>query len=409
VADNLWLEDGDSSRPTNSRRHRLGILVAVATCLLVVGVPVALVVSGSSDQRSTEAKASHPARGGHSQAARQVLSALSATTSSGDFDVSYTFGGQQGGPPSTSPTTTCSVSGSGGMGGVCTGGDPANDQPVNGTATIDVRPFAMVATSDVSGFGSIVLRDNGTDVWEEGGGDYGLSPGSGDSGPGSSLSGFASLVEGTLGPRQGALAMMGLASPTGYLDLDQAETGNADLAGTDTVDGVPVDIYQISMTPAEGGQVPGLTPQEQQATSDALHVLSKQGYTGSTVRISIDAAGFIRRTQTTDHFADGATMTSEAEFSNFGCVGTVLMPGQLGSTTPPAGCTSTDNPTATTGPAAGSTSTSSTSTTPPSTSSPTAAPSSGTTSIINSTPPSSSTSLPSGPTSTFPSSSPSTT
>ena len=281
-----------------------------------------------------------------------MLSALNATTATGNFDVSYTFGGQPGGQSTTTTTTNCAVPVAGASSGAvpsnCVGGPQPGGQPVAGNATIDINPFAMVASSQVSGFGTIVLRDNGTDVWEQGGGNYGLSPGVSGSGPGSPLTGFASLVEGTLGPRQGALAMLGLASPTGYLNLDPAETSTANLVGTDTVSGVPVSVYQISQTPADGSQTPGLTSQEQQAVADAMQVLSSQGYTGSTVRVSVDGAGFIRRTQTTDHFADGTTMTSEAEFSNFGCAGTVLMPGQSGSDTPPTGCTSPDNPTAAT-------------------------------------------------------------
>ena len=69
--------------------------------------------------------------------------------------------------------------------------------------TIDTDPFAMVAVSNVPGLGEITLRDNGTDVWEFGGADYGLAPGVSETGPGASLSGFAGLVEGTLGARQG--------------------------------------------------------------------------------------------------------------------------------------------------------------------------------------------------------------
>jgi hypothetical protein len=380
---------------------------------LVVAVPVALIVSGGSRSRADGSRSSHPIRVGPSQSAPQLLSALNATTATGNFDVNYNFGGQQAGTSSpTTTTTTCGVSGSGGSPEICTAGRQPGGQPVSGTATIDVEPFAMVATSQVSGFGTIVLRDNGTDVWEEGGGDYGLAPGSSDSGPGSSLTGFASLVEGTLGPRQGALAMLGLASPTGYLNLDPAETSDADLVGAGTVGDVSVNVYQISMTPAEGAQMPELTPQEQVAVDNALQVLHNQGYTGSTVRISVDAAGFIRRTQTTDHFADGTIMASEAEFSNFGCAGTVLMPGQSGSATPPAGCTSPDNPTSTaapttTVPASGSTTTFPSPTTTPPTGSAPVAPPSTTTSTTSSTLPSTSTSLPSGPTTTVPSAPPS--
>ena len=343
MAQDLWLEDDRQPQSTSSRRRRLGVAAAAVACLLVVAIPVSLVVAGGPGHGTAGSKAGRAPHVGGGQESRHVLTALNATTGSGNFEVSYTFGGQDSSSSTTTTTTACGSTEFDSV-ATCGGASVVRDQPVTGSAIVDVQPFAMVATSEVSGFGTIVLRDDGTDVWEEGGGDYGLSPGSTDAGPGSLLTGFAGLVEGTLGPRQGALAMLGLASPTGYLDLDPAETGNADLVGTSTVDGAAVTIYQISMTPAQGEQVPGLTAQEQQATSDALAVLSTQGYTGSTVRISIDGAGYIRRTQTTDHFADGTIMTSEAEFSNFGCAGTVVMPGQSGAAAAPVGCTSPDDP-----------------------------------------------------------------
>jgi hypothetical protein len=396
MADNLWLDEGLPGQPRTARPRRTGIVVAAVICLVVVAVPVALVVSGGSDWRGADAKAGHTDRPGHGRSAPAVLGALNATTDSGNFDVSYTFGGQSG-EASTTTTTGCggpgvspgtaphpSVGSEAGTASsypvLCMGASPAASQPVTGTATIDLEPFAMVATSKVSGLGTVVLRDNGTDVWEEGGGNYGLTPGANASGPGSSLTGFAGLVEGTLGPRQGPLAMLGLASPTGYLNLDPAETSSADLVGTDTVDGVPVEVYQITQSPAQVAQIPGLTDQEQQAVAAAMQLLSQQGYTGSTVRVSVDPAGFIRRTQTTDHFSDGTTMTSEAEFSDFGCAGTVLMPGQSGSSTPPTGCTSPDDPTATTG--------------PPTTVPPTTAPGSGPTTTAPATTPTTSASAP---------------
>ena len=412
MTQDLWLEEDPPTRSVRSRRRSLGVALATAICLAVVAVPIGLIVSGGSGRSSAAHKPGDPSHLGTGPAAHRLLGALNATTASGNFDVSYTFGGQDSGVPATTPTTTCSSSSALESAAVdCAGSGSLLDQPVTGIATVDVQPFAMVATSDVSGLGTVVLRDDGTDVWEEGGGRYGLSPGSTDSDPGSLLAGFASLVEGTLGARQGALAMLGLASPTGYLSLDPAETTKANLVGTDTVDGITVGVYQIFMTPGQGSRVPGLSAQERQATSDAPAVLNQQGYTGSTVRISVDSAGYIRRTQTTDHFADGSTMTSEAEFSNFGCAGTVVMPGQTGATAPPVGCTSLDNPDSAsassrpptaTSPAVASTSTTAprAESTVPSTSTTTTAPPSSTTPSSGSTSPSGSAVPPPGPTTT---------
>jgi hypothetical protein len=212
----------------------------------------------------------------------------------------------------------------------------------SGKGTIDTSPFAMVASTNVPSVGPVILRDDGTDVWEIGGGNYGLSPGSSDTGPGSPLSGFSGLVEGTLGPRQGALAMMGLASPTGYLELDQNAITSASQVGTGVVDGVAVTTYQVSLDPAQEANVPGTTSEEATAIRDALALLQRQGYSGTTVNVSIDDAGYIRETVSVASFTDGATQTTDVTFSNFGCAGKVLMPGQQGASSPPAGCVSPD-------------------------------------------------------------------
>jgi hypothetical protein len=213
---------------------------------------------------------------------------------------------------------------------------------IAGQGTIDTNPFAMVVNTQVPTLGSITLRDNGTDVWELGGGNYGLAPDMSDTGPGSSLPGFASLVEGTLGARQGALDMMVLANPTGYLELDENAITNADPIGRDTVDGTPVEVYEVTLDPAQEATVSGTNATESKAIEDALEVLKVQGYTGTKVKIAIDSAGYIRQTVTTANFADGSSQTGETTFSDFGCAGTVLMPGQQGATSPPAGCVPAD-------------------------------------------------------------------
>jgi hypothetical protein len=362
----LWLDDspGGSSRRVN--RRRVWVVAATVVCIAALAVPVAVALSSSGPTAKPTKNASpHLTRG---VAERQVISALSATTSSGSFNVSYEFdpptaptvttttttqaptcnvitvspgegvaSGVAGGPPPTSPQTS----------EVCTGGSiggpSASESSVTtGQGTIDTDPFAMVAVSNVAGLGQITLRDNGTDVWEFGGADYGLDPGSSETGPGASLSGFAGLVEGTLGARQGALAMGGLSSPTGYLDLDQSMITGADQTGTGTVDGVPVTIYTISIQPGQGANIPGLNSEQAKAIADSDAILQQNGFTGSTVQVSIDASGYIRQTRSVAHFSDGSTTSSESTFSDFGCAGTVLMPGQTGSTSPPAGCVSPD-------------------------------------------------------------------
>lgn len=323
----------DGRRP--SWRFVTGMAVSVL-CIVVVAVPLTLVL--------TSAKSGPPAgaRLGTRRAQHRVLAALSATIDSGSFDMTYSDQPPTA-PSSTGPTTTCPTSGLENEG--C-GYPGSRGVTVAGQGTIDTNPFAMVASSDVPGIGPVTARADGTDVWEIGGGNYGLSPGS-TTGPGSPLSGFANLVEGTLGSRQGALGMMGLASPTGYLELDQnAITGTSQI-GTSVVDGVAVTVYRVTLDPAQQATVPGATPEEATTIADALAVLQQQGYTGTTVTVSIDAAGYIRQTISVASFSDGVTQTSETTFSDFGCAGTVLMPGQTGPAAPPSGCVSPDTATTT--------------------------------------------------------------
>ena len=358
----LWFDDspGVSSRRVN--RRRMWATAAGVACIAALAVPVAVALSSSGPTaKPTKNASAHLTRG---VAEQQVISALSATTSSGSFNVSYEFDPPTAPTVTTTTTTqvpTCNVitvSPGGGVASgaaagpppiseVCTGGSvggpsPSESSVTTGTGTIDTDPFAMVAVSNVTGLGQITLRDNGTDVWEFGGADYGLDPGSSETGPGASLSGFAGLVEGTLGARQGALAMGGLSSPTGYLDLDQSMITGADQTGTGTVDGVPVTIYTISIQPGQGANIPGLNAEQAKAIADSDAILAQNGFTGSTVQVSIDASGYIRQTRSVAHFSDGSTTSSESTFSDFGCAGTVLMPGQTGATAPPAGCVSPD-------------------------------------------------------------------
>jgi hypothetical protein len=372
----LWFDEDPSTPHGRSRSRRATwIVLACVACVAAVSVPVGLALSSSGGPVLPPApKQSAQTPQQMAQAQRTVLSALSATTSSGSYNVSYEF--DPATPPSVTTTTTtsgCTVIGSSTGSGsaipeLCTATPNSfSTTTVTGQGTIDTDPFAMVATSDVTGLGMITIRDNGTDIWEFGGGDYGLEPGSNEAGPGSTLTGFAGSVEGTLGQRQGALAMGGLSSPTGYLDLDQSMITGADEIGTGTVDGTAVTIYQLSITAAQEANVPDTTAQEAEAIAAANAILASQGYTGTTVQVSIDASGYIRQTRSVAHFTDGSTSSSEATFSDFGCAGTVLMPGQTGATSPPAGCVSPDTgiaPPASTSTPTSTPATDSTSTTP---------------------------------------------
>ena len=316
-------------------RAHLATVVAVAIAVAIVAVPVTWVTSSSPSPPTDRS----PRVG---NAVHRVVTALSATVDSG----SYNFTSVEGPvvPAATTTTTSCPAAGVDAVApGTYVCGAASLGVALTAHGTVDTHPFAMVADSNVPGIGPTTLRDDGTDVWEYGGGDYGLAPGSPHAGPGAPLAGFSSLVEGTLGPREGALAMKGLASPTGYLTLEQNAISAANQIGTGTVDGVTVTVYKVTLDPAQEAHVPGTTSEEATAITDALGVLKDQGYTGTTVTVSIDGAGFVRKTVSVASFADGATQSQEVTLSDFGCAGKVLMPGDGGSSAPPVGCVSPDD------------------------------------------------------------------
>ncbi len=398
----LWLEDGNTPTRTQRKGYRVAAFVAAgATCLAAVGVPVGLVLadSGGGSAAAMPPDHHHPGSTGHgltgAPAEQQVLSALSATTDAGSFDFTYALSQTAATTPAstTTSTTTChevpvprragtsvamtsSFSGSsvtltpstGAVTRECTRGGPVteNDRTrtvVSGHGVINTNPMGMVATTSLGG---IAVRIDGTTVWESSG--DGLAPTSGQTGGGTPLASFASLVESTLGTRAGAAAVIGMASPTGYLDLNQAAVNAADQVGTGTAGGRPVTYYEVTLDPTALAQTPGITTQEATAINSALKVLHAQGLQGLQDKVAIDASGYIQSTDSVATFADGGTLVLATTFSNFGCAGTVLMPGQQGAATPPASCTSPDTGVATT-----------TTTAPGTTSSTTAPPASTTT------------------------------
>lgn len=341
----LWLDDtggrGDGWHPSQLRRA--GVVAAAVACLAVVGVPVGLVLtSGGGATVALPPTHGHHRTGlDNGQAEHQVLSALSATTDSGSFNFSYTMSwtasttssssDTSGSCPNASAAVSCAAVGYGGSG---------RSSSISGQGTINTSPMGMVATTNLG----VTVRVDGTDYWEEGADDGGLAApaNDGSTSSGSPLSSFANLVEGTLGQKPGGVAMTGLASPTGYLDLAQGAVTGADQVGTGTVDGTAVTEYQASIDPTQLASDPGTTTEEATTIHNALQELDSQGLTGIEAKISIDASGYIRASTSVASFSDGDTVTLAATLSDFGCAGTVLMPGQQGSGTPPQGCVSPD-------------------------------------------------------------------
>jgi hypothetical protein len=340
----LWLDEGGEASPAHPRRRRTSIVLAVAACLALIGVPVGLLAaSGPAPAPQASPPPHHHLTLSEGPAKRSVLAALSATTDSGNFAFSY----QLTETPYQSSTTTvvgpsCSATS-------CPPAPVPQSTEVQGLGTINTNPMAMAASAAISSNGvsglQVGVRVDPTTVWEVGYTDNGLTPSSND-GSGQDLPGFAGLVEGTLGSREGAVAMMGMASPTGYLDLVEPAVSSATEVGTATVDGVAVTQYQLSIDPGSLATAPGTSSEEQSTISAAMQKLTSEGYQTMRDLVSIDASGFIRESASTVTFSDGGRVTLDAHFSNFGCAGTVLMPGQGGVSTAPSGCVSTDTGTA---------------------------------------------------------------
>jgi hypothetical protein len=340
-------------RPGRANRRPSVQVAALILLLAAVGIPVGLLASGPGPSKS----GSHHSRPVNAPTPRdQVVSALGATTAAGNWDISYSYDEAPGSnttTTTTSPETICGVQ-TQTSGASCVTpsgtGDSSENASVTGTGIIDVNPKAMVTDADTSNVGHVILRIDPTQVWELGSDDSGgLAPSPSDSSSaGEDLSQFAPLVEGTLGTREGAVAMLGIASPTGYLELDEQAITGVTPTGHGTVDGKAVSEYRVSAAPSELENDPSASSEEVATIRAAITTLESQGLSATSTDLAVDAQGFIVRSVTTYQFSDGGSVVVQAQFSNFGCAGDVLMPGQVGPTAPPANCVSSNSPQATT-------------------------------------------------------------
>jgi hypothetical protein len=340
----LWLNDGTSPPAHRKLSPHVGITLGVAACLVVIGIPVGILVSAHSWPKPPAVTYGDPAvHLGHGVAERSVLAALSATTDSGNFSFTYDLS-QSPGTSTQTPAPSCPA-------------DPAGSVPacdphasattvVQGSGTINTNPMAMAASALFTNNGQsglqVGVRVDPTTVWEVSSTDNGLTSQATGSGGGQSLPDFAGITEGTLGDREGAVAMMGMASPTGYLDLVQPAISGAAEVGASTVDGVAVTQYELAIAASSLSTAPNVSSEEASTINSAVALLTQQGYTNIRDLISVDASGFIRESSSTVSFSDGGTVTLDAHFSAFGCAGTVLMPGTNGVSTVPANCSSPD-------------------------------------------------------------------
>ncbi len=289
------------------RRSRRPAAVGVVVALLAAGAAVAVV---SRDQGGPH----QPTRVVTVPAVQAVASAVATTLAAQRWDMTFTNSFQPA-PGSSAPIGS-----------------------ITGHGTTNVNPFAMVAFATVPRFGLITTMMSGSLIWEFGGGNYGTP--SGTAATGAPIAGFAPSVEGTLGPEDGAVSMLGLGSSTGYLDLVQAAISSAASTGSGTVDGTPVTLYRVSIDPTKLTAAPGITPGEEAAVADALRLLAQDGFQTMTDTVGVDGSGRIRQVDEVVTFADGAIATGHTTLSNFDCAATVVLPG----TRPPAGTTPCGTP-----------------------------------------------------------------
>lgn len=274
--------------PRKPLRH--GPVVALAGCLGLLGAVAGFEAHDSGGGGGT-------ARVSLGTAASKVMSALSSTLAAGRWDMAF----------ATSFMPPPGISGSQGL-------------TIIGHGTTNLNPFRMVAHCDVAGIGAVTTYLNGSTVWEVGGGQYGATAGA-------SIAGFAPSVEGSLGPEEGAVAMLGLASATGYLDLVQQAVASASPTGSGTVDGTPITSYEVSVDPTQLLGLTGTTPEEESALHDALSLLHQNGFGAMNDAVSVDDQGYIRAITQLVTFADGGVVTQRTTFSNFGRAATVALPG----------------------------------------------------------------------------------
>ncbi len=364
--------DGPSVRHDHPRTRRWALVgSAAAVVVAAVGVPVGFALSGSSGgsrQAMPPPTQVRPVPAPSGPARSTVLSALGATTAAGNFDFTYTLSGTRGSTATTTcpgtygspsmigPGSTGSVGSQGAMatvpGNVMTtvpgGSTPAPScgstiSTTTGNGIVDVAPYAMAASAAINGGLSVNVEVYPSVTYENGmSGTYLTSP-AGMPAPrataGQPLSQFAGLVDGTLGSRDGALAVLGMATPTGFLDLEQAEVGTVTDQGFATVDGVTVTQYRVAIDPAQLASIPGLSADEVTSIDNAVSLLKSQGFTGTTDTVSVDAAGYIVQSASVTSFKDGGTATLTINLSNIGCAGTLPVPGGAPGTGAPAGCT----------------------------------------------------------------------
>jgi hypothetical protein len=348
-----------SSRSGREHRRRIprGLIAGLVVVLVFVAVPLLRGIGDDSDHGGSKSTS-----GG---ALRSVRAAVGQTIASGGYDNTF--------ETSTEHPSRCP------QGAACPAAGTPTTFDSSGTGTVSFDPYVShVVTDGASTLGPHTLYVTATTIWEGSG--PSLAPGV----RGIPLSGFATAVEGALGPSQGALSMISLASPGGAINLEQAAVSKATPDGDGTVDGFHVTYYDVTIDMTQLADTPDLTDEQRQTISDALPLLQQGGYTGTTERIGVDDAGFVREVNAENHFSDGSTGIRHSVLFNFGCAPKQYAPDQsppavtttrpclvpaTSTTTPSTTMPSTTTPPSTTM-GSSTTTTAPPTTTPPSTSSP---------------------------------------
>jgi cell division septation protein DedD len=357
------MTDGELT-PTPDRRAsvRRALAVGVVAALAIIAVPV-LANLGNHGSKPADKHATDTDADNDTVALATVRAAVGNTVAAGSFETETTTHATH---PTAYPPGFCeraanlpTASGAGGSGssgsaacGSTSGPTGTSVLDARGVGTVNFNPY--VSRMRLSQPSAITLWVTPTTVW--------LLSGSG-SGPGTPLADFAHTVQGAMGPSQGALAMIGMASPGGELNLAQAAVADATPAGTGVVDDVDVTYYDVTIDMSKLAEEPGLSDAQHATIEAALPLLAQGGYEGTTEHIGIDELGYIREITATNHFTDGSTGVRHTILRNFGCAERIAPPGQPAPTPVDPSCTSpvpaTTTPPMTTTPAPASTTASS--------------------------------------------------
>jgi hypothetical protein len=281
------------------------VVAGLATALAIAAVPL---LGGLGDNSSGRVDR-HATK---NDALIAVRAAVGKTVASGGYDTEFDTHTTYPAGPAPQPCPPgyhCPIA----------SGTSTFDSSGRGTVSFDPYVSRVVTNSSA---GPRTLYVTSTTIWLSSGDTVGAA------GSGTPLSSFASAVESALGPSQGALAMIGLASPGGALNLEQEAVADATPAGTGSVDGANVTYYDVTIDMTKLADT-DLTDVERETIQAALPLLRQGGYTGTTERIGVDDAGYIREVTGTNHFADGSTGTRHTVLSNFGCAAKVSPPDQI--------------------------------------------------------------------------------